>query len=404
MKKKKILFVIGNLHAGGAQKSLVSLLNSMPLDKYEVYYQTTLDNAFFLSHMPKACKLKPYPPMLSAIGKGSIRKLLRNFDILGLIAKIHMVIATRLLFKKSGLQIIQFFWNVGKKWVPQDPVHYDVAIGYLEGLCNYYVIDKTIADTKILWMHNYYHKLNCNPDFDKLYFDQADYICTMSQICKDDLISAIPSLKDKIHVIENISSIRLIDKQKKQKDSDSYFQDKRFKIISVGRLAKQKGYDLAINAAKILKSKGINFCWYVIGDGNLRKDLEEQVLKNGIQDCFILMGLRTNPYPYIQDANVYCMPSRFEGKSIALDEAIILCKPIVVTNFPSVYDSIKNNQNGVIVDMTAFAIAEGILQLYHNPSIRNALTAYLSSHRNSNEQKVLSNFLPLIETYKSQPL
>ena len=164
MKKKKILFVIGNLHAGGAQKSLVSLLNSMPLDKYEVYYQTSLDNAFFLSHIPKGCKLVNYPPMLAAIGQGSILKLIREFDIWGLIAKTQMVLATRLFHKSSGLQIMQFFWKVGKRWIPKDPVHYDVAIGYLEGVCNYYVIDKTEADLKILWMHNYYHKLNCNPE------------------------------------------------------------------------------------------------------------------------------------------------------------------------------------------------------------------------------------------------
>lgn len=182
-----------------------------------------------------------------------------------------------------------------------------------------------------------------------------------------------------------------------KRSHDGFLSDTRFKLVSVGRITEQKGFDIAIDAAKILKDKGLIFCWYIIGDGPLKKKLENEVKKQKITNQIKFIGIRTNPYSYINKADIYVMPSRFEGKSIALDEAKILCKAIVVTKYPSVFDAIQDKVNGYLVDINAESIAAGIFTLYNNLSLRKKLQDNLKSEDNNNENSVIHKFLELIK-------
>lgn len=181
-----------------------------------------------------------------------------------------------------------------------------------------------------------------------------------------------------------------------RKECDGYLDDSRFKIISIGRLSTQKGFDMAIESAKILKNKGVKFGWYVLGDGPLKHQLEEQIRSCQVSDCFKLLVIRSNPYAYIKRADVFVMSSRFEGKSIALDEAKILCRPIVVTKYPSVYDAIEDGKNGILVDINSYSIAEGIEQLYNNKELSYNLSQQLSLEDNSNDIEVVKKFTSLV--------
>lgn len=238
--------------------------------------------------------------------------------------------------------------------------------------------------------------------FDNSYYEKADKICTISDICKNVLIDNFPKEKEKITVVENISSSRLIKQQAdilphSVKSADEFFNDKSFKIISIGRLSEQKGFDYAIDSAKLLKQNNIDFHWYIIGEGPLREKLEKQINENGLDGIVKLIGLRANPYPYIKNADIFVMTSRYEGKSIALDEAKILCKPIVVTKYPTVFDSIKDGVNGKLVDLTPQHIADGIRILYENTSLRNLFVENLSKEQCGNEMYVINKFSTLIE-------
>ena len=162
-------------------------------------------------------------------------------------------------------------------------------------------------------------------------------------------------------------------------------------------MSEQKGFDYAVEAARILKDDGLTLGWYVLGEGPLRKSLEEQTKNSSVEDTVKFIGVRSNPYPYIKDADLYVMPSRYEGKSIALDEAKILCKPIVVTNYPSVGDAIINGKNGLIVDINAQSIADGITKLYNNENLRKELVKNLRQEDCSNEKRVVAKFLELLK-------
>lgn len=404
MLKKKILFVIHRLDAGGAEKSLVSLLNSLPLDQFDIDLLSVDPTGIFLNQVPKEIKLLNVPRELICQNTQIMRKYFwQNVTVRTFIIKLRCIIGDHLrgYSSKKRMSHIQYYNEIWKQHTPDCQKKYDVAVSYIDDL-NYYVIDHVKAEKKILWCHNDYNKLNLVSEYDLPYYKKADKICTISEQCKISLVENFPSQNDKIEVVENISSVRLINAQAEiykemQLKGDGFIDDKRFKLVSIGRLSEQKGFDYAVDAAKILKQKDIDFCWYILGEGPLRHTLENQAKKNDVSDVIKFIGIRSNPYPYIKNADLYVMPSRYEGKSIALDEAKILCKPIVVTNYPSVHDAIENKIDGLIVDTNAEKIADGIMLLYKNGSLRNTFINNLKQTNYGNEKKVVTKFLKLLE-------
>jgi glycosyltransferase involved in cell wall biosynthesis len=144
-------------------------------------------------------------------------------------------------------------------------------------------------------------------------------------------------------------------------------------LITVGRLYHAKGIDIAARACKVLKDRGLKFCWHVYGDGIMRDEISRYVEQNGLQAYFILEGATQNPYPYMKKADLLVQPSRVEGKSIVLDEARILGKAIVVTNYPSVYDQIEDGVTGIITGMEPEQIADGIQRILEDPDLKKHL-------------------------------
>lgn len=404
MNKKNLLFIIHRLDAGGAEKSLVSLLNSIPLDNFNVDLMAIDPTGIFRSQVPSEVNIIDAPRELICQFVRISNKRFWHYASLKLcIIKIKGIIGDHIRGKRSQMQKchIQYYNDIWKSSIPEYQKKYDVAISYIDGL-NYFVIDHVKAEKKILWCHNDYNKLDYLPAYDRPYYEKAYKICTISEQCKKTLIENFPQAKNKIEVVENISSTRLINEQAEElseinKANDGFINDDRFKIVSIGRLTEQKGFDYAIKATKILKEKNISFCWYVLGEGNLRKTLEEQAQKERVTEYIKFIGVRSNPYPYIKRADIFAMPSRYEGKSIALDEAKILQKPIIVTNYPSVNDAIVNGRNGLVVEINHEAIASGILKLYNDDNFRNLLIQNLSSEDCNNEKKSLKKFLDMIK-------
>ena len=158
-------------------------------------------------------------------------------------------------------------------------------------------------------------------------------------------------------------------------------------LLSIGRLTKLKGFNLAIEAAKLLKEKGIKFKWFILGDGELQSELEKQIEKLNVSDCVELLGVRNNPYPYIKNATIIVQTSMYEGKSMVLDEAKILNKPIVVTRYDTVSDQISDDE-GLIVDMNGDAIATGIEQMIQR---REHYIQFLSKNEYGN-QKLINEY------------
>ena len=397
MHNKKILFVIHALNAGGAQKALVSLLSSLPQDKFDVDLMVL--NRFkglFSDCVPEWINIiypsedyySFYAPLLS-------RKFLLSASFKTFCYKIKK--AMRIGYDKEIMSLRQYSWLASRKSISNFSKHYDVAISFMHAESNYYVVDKVFAEKKILWIHNDYSKMVDKPDFDLPYFSKAFKVATISDACVEVLKCYFPSIADKFICVENIISKAIIDNQKKKIIDDAYFDDNRFKILSVGRLENQKGYDLAIVAAKILSERKMDFAWYIIGDGSLLEELRQSVVKQHLEGRVFFLGVRSNPYPYIYKADIFAMPSRFEGKSIALDEAKVLCKPIVVTKYPTIGDAIDDGVSGILTEIDSHSIADGIYRLYIDEHLRNNLCENLSNIDSSNSVHVLNTFYQLVD-------
>ena len=143
-------------------------------------------------------------------------------------------------------------------------------------------------------------------------------------------------------------------------------------------------FGFALEAALELKKSRVKFHWVVLGIGSLKEELEKKREELGVQDCFEFIGARENPYAYMKNADVLVQSSRFEGKSVVLDEGKILCCPIVTTNYPTVYDQI-NEDEGVIVGMSGKEIADGIMKILKEP---RRYSEYLSRHEYGNEKEI----------------
>lgn len=373
--KKNILFVIPSLGAGGAEKSLVNLLNQIDYDKFNVDLFMFSHGGIFLEFLPKEVNILELPSdyiSFSLRFKQSLMTMIKNKQFSLLVNKLKFTLVNRV--KKDSENIEQYNWKYLSKCFDKIDKNYDAAIGYLEKTSIYFCVDKVIADKKIGFIHNDYDKLGMNPKIDIEYFDKLDNIVTVSQECLNVLEKRFPTQKHKMSIMYNIVSPTMINKMAEIGNRNLFNKSNNETIIlSIGRLHNQKGFDMAIKACKKLLDKNYNIKWYVIGEGEERERLLGLIKENNLEDRFILLGLKSNPYPYIKQSDIYVQPSRYEGKSIALDEAKILKKTIIVTNYSTVKDQINNNINGLIADMNSIDIYNRIEEVIINQSIKERL-------------------------------
>ncbi|MFB9325058.1 glycosyltransferase [Paenibacillus aurantiacus] len=388
--KKKLLFVMPSLSAGGGEKSLINLLSQLDYDQYEVDLFLLHQDGLFMAYIPKEVRLLPLPADYREFAKPLAASLL------GLLRRGKPGLAwSRLRFaanarkKRSIPENEQQGWKYTARALPPLTARYDAAIGFLENTATYFCVDKVEAVRKIGWMHIDYDQLGMDPAFDLPYFKRLDYLVTVSEECASVLRARFPSEREKVKVMYNIVSPSIIRKMAAMGEADVYGRAQGETIIlSVGRLHYQKGFETAVEACRLLVSEGYNLRWCVIGEGEERQALTEQIRAANLEGRFELLGLRPNPYPYIQQADLYVQPSKFEGKSIAIDEAKILAKPIVVTDFSTAKDQIEHDRSGLIVGMDARAVADGIRRLLQEPRLRARLTEHLGQAELGTEEEI----------------
>jgi len=379
---KRLLFIGMSLNVGGAEKSLVNLLNMIDCNKYSVSLLLFQKKGVLLKQIPRDVNLVEIPEIkvLYQPAKDSIKTETVTTKMIKLIvARYFGGIISRIKWKQFDQIRINRWMKYYSKLITQNAEIYDVAIAYAGGECAYYMFDKVKAGKKIYYFHSDYSKIAIDVDLERKYVDQADLIVTISEACKKSLITLFPEKAKDIVVLQNMSSPQLIKAMSQEYMPDEYKQSQSpFRIVSVGRLHEIKGFDIAIEAAGILKKRGYNFCWVIVGEGDERKKLQKMIAEYGLNDCFILAGLKENPYPYIANANVLLQTSRFEGKSVVLDEARILGIPAIVTNYNSAPDQINDGIDGIIVEMNPEAVAQGIERVITNPEILSELAANIS--------------------------
>jgi glycosyltransferase, group 1 family protein len=386
--KKKVLFIIGSLQSGGVSKSMVSLLNAWDTEKYDTSLLLCCkDGDVFSDYLPKNIQLI-YSPVIEHVmgGFSSLKWLLAHGYFLLCLGVLLRLILSR-MYRPLASELIARMMPV------VSDVHYDLIVDYGGQQLLYYMVNKLSATKKVSFFHSDYSKWPFYYNADKKYYPLVDHIFTISQTCVDSLKHFFPNCSDKVSIMENISSPTIIRQQSLESIGEFKVQIDQMKadgntiLCTIGHICRGKGFDFAIEASDILKRNGINFKWLFIGK-ILEEDLLKLIADKELDDNILLVGIQSNPYPYIGLSDIVVHPSRFEGKSIALDEAKILCKPIVVTNFSTVGDQFENGKNGTICEMSGKAVANAIIELINNPTLQDSYRTYLGTHIVDNSREV----------------
>lgn len=379
-KRKKVLFVINSMMCGGAEKSLISLLPLIDYSKYSVDLQLFRKSGEFLELIPKEVNILDNIIYFDFLKKSFKEKLLYSKKSYFL-SYLKNSIGIRVNKKNHATEI---FWSACHSSIDTNPNKYDVAIAWGQGNPTHYVAEKVNAVKKIAWINADYVKTGHNMDFDKKYYDKFDNVVAVSNELEKMLSAKFPFLDDKLTVILDIQNADLILKMASL-DSEEFHKDKGDVIITtVGRMVYLKGYDIAVDTAKQLKKEKIKFKWYFVGEGPEKEKIISQIKKNNLENEIILTGAKNNPYPYVKNADIYVQTSRQEGYCLTLAEARILNKPIVTTNFDVVHEQIIDGENGLIVNIDANSIADGIIKLLNNNDLRNNLITNLNNEKKGN--------------------
>lgn len=376
---KKILFMMINMNVGGTEKALLNMLSVMPRDQFDITILFLEKYGKFLEEIPKDIKIEYLnvysenkdllnnPPQQEAI------KLLKNGDYLDAVKLLLIHILTKIKGERT-----LFYRYVLKKY-PDFDKEFDIAVAYAGPMdfISYFIANKVTAKRKIQWIHFDVSKIGLNLKFVSKVLNQFDKVFVVSQEGKKALLRMAPQLKEKTEVFSNIiSSEHILQQASVGEGFNNNFAGVR--ILTVGRLTQEKGQELCIKVLKRLKEQDYNVRWYCIGEGTQRDNYESIINQYNLQNDFILLGSKTNPYSYMKNCDIYVQSSKHEGYCITLAEARCFNKPIVTTNFAGAIEQIRHMKTGIIVSYDEEEMYQGIKKILDNPTLAKNLCENLS--------------------------
>ena len=358
--KKKILIAYPAMMVGGSTTSLLSILNMIDYSKYEIDLLLNSHTGRLMDKIPE--KVNLLPPALKYTNKKN--------------EYIHRLLSPRYLFhytiskyivKRDGVAIhgpqylemkdVEFFRNIEKE--------YDVAIAFLEGDRCKFVARHINAKRKLAWIHINYSDGKFDPKYDRDSMSKFDKVVLVSEDCKEAYDNAFPELADRSIVIENILSTDFVRDMSKEA-SELVLEPDKMNLATVCRINfKSKGLDRAIEAMSKLKNEGelSDVRWYIFGDGVDFEKLKNMVTQHCLEENVILLGMKINPYKYLKDMSMFFLPSRWEGKPMAVTEAFMMGVPALVTEYSSAREQIRDGIDGIIMKNSTDGIYEGLKKL-----------------------------------------
>lgn len=369
MKMKKVLFVINTLGCVGAETALIELLKSLDEKEYELSLYVLMGQGEMIDKIPENVKLLNdhycKDSVLSKQGKQAMMKTVwrsfwENGNVFG---KFAYIVRTFSAMRRTGkFQPDKILWRVISDGSPRFEETYDLAVAYLEGGSTYYVADHVKAKKKAAFIHIDYESSGYAKGMDRNCFDKIDRIFTVSDEVKKHFQNVYPKYQDKVKVFHNIINQ---DEIRRKAEEETGFEDHfdGVRLLTVGRLTYQKAYDIAIDAMKLIKDRGYKVRWYILGEGSERPALEKKVKELGLEKEFLMPGAVSNPFPYYKQADIYVHATRFEGKSIAIQEAQTLGCAIIASDCNGNREQIVQEKDGLLCQLNPESIAEAVISL-----------------------------------------
>ncbi|EHK2306087.1 glycosyltransferase [Clostridium perfringens] len=370
---KSILFMLINMNIGGTEKALINMLHELQKEKYKVTVLLLEKYGGFLDQIPDWVEVKylsEYKNLKKYINEPP-QKIFKE-----LLIKKEYINAFNLFLSYCISKLkddISYYYKYLLKDV-SDLEEYDIAVAYAGPMdfITYFIANKIKAKKRVQWIHFDISKIGFNKRFAEKIYSKFDKIFVVSEEGKNKLNLLIPSLSDKTEVFFNIISSTFI---KNMSENEEGFNDNYngIRILTVGRLSREKGQDITISVLEKLLKQGYEVRWYCIGEGNMRKELEDMIKNKNLQDNYILLGSKRNPYPFMKECDIYVQSSRHEGYCITLAEARCFNNPIITTNFTGANEQIRNEKTGLIVNFNQDEMYKAIKRIIKDRELRDSI-------------------------------
>ena len=392
--KPRIFIAMHYMEIGGAETALVGLLNALDPARVDVDLFLYDHRGEMMQFIPEWVNLLPQIPKYSVLERPIVELVKRGFWGIAA-ARLWAKWLSQKAYKRSGstLENNGGLDKMSKCTTPLLPkinqsVTYDLAISFLTP--HRIVAEKVKAKKKIAWIHTDYTRVWVDAEDELKVWQKYDYVASISGDVTNTFLQVFPSLAPKIVEIENTLSPTFVRKRAELQNVDKEIRHEgTITLLSVGRFSDAKNYDNVPDICKrLINETKLNIKWYIIGYGGDEALIRKKIKEAGMEEHVILLGKRSNPYPYIKACDIYVQPSRYEGKSVTVREAQMLCKPVVVTNYPTAPSQIRSGIDGVIVPMDNEGCAHGLAEVICDKPLQERIIAHLKTHDYGNESEV----------------
>ncbi len=380
MKKNKInvLFRHRSMEMGGVEKVVLSILHNLDPEKFDITVCLNLNQGELRNEFPAHVKKVYFTEGKEDFSKNPLihkLQLVRRRLMLARILKNNKV-SDRILGNKK----------------------FDIEIAPTYSAFSSVINSSNKASKKIGWFHSEINVLSLQPlvaDILK-HFPEFDHIIYCSQKIKDLMHEHYPDLKyPQESVVINAIPIDEI-KQKAEEKIEALPEGPVF--VSVGRLHSRKGYHKLIDAHKRLIDEGFHHSIVVVGSGEEMKNLTDQISKHSVQETFILLGNRMNPYPYVKNADYFILPSESEAWPLVIAEALILQKPIIATNTGDVGVMIKDQETGYLINYETDEMYSAMKKFLTDPELLSKIRKNLENIEDQfDNQKIFDTVESILE-------
>ena len=391
------------MELGGAEISLIGLLQTIDYSRYDVDLMIYSHQGELMGAIPKEVNLLKEIPQYAQIEYGIRQNVQSGYWSIAW-AKLRAKAKHRLYKMKHPSEKEDYSYQqyMIRELLPSLPsLHnkgeYDLAISFMHP--HNIVLEKVKARKKVCWIHTDYSVVAVNKEMELPVWSAFDHVISISPDVTRNFLKVFPSLNEKVVEIENILSSEfvcqradLVSQTEIEKEMPRVEGVVRF--LSIGRFCEAKNYDNIpdicnrINSKFKIQNSKLEIKWYIIGWGSDEALIRQKIAEARMESQVVLFGKKTNPYPYIKACDIYVQPSRYEGKSVTVREAQMLCKPVVVTNYPTASSQIKDGIDGRIVSLDNEGCAKGLAEFILDKESQSKIVNYLQNHDYGNEGEI----------------
>lgn len=369
MDKKKILIAYNYMMVGGSTTSLLSILNTIDYEKYIVDLICLDDTSAMFNFIPH--NVRNVYVALNNENSSRMKKILNPRTLFYALYSRGNAYLKRNIYSFGAVKA-QIMNKETARISLRLEEEYDIAIAFIETWATEYVANYVKAKKKIAWYHLDYIGAGFCPQYDIATYKKYQNIVLVSDKCKENFDRVFPKLSKKTVCIENILTKNYIEQRAREEEQkDIVYQKKTIQVVTTCRIDFQhKGLDRAVKmfaaAKKEVKEPKWKIKWHIFGDGADLSELKKLIQNNNLQNDIILYGAKNNPLPWVEAADLFFLPSRYEGKPMAVTEALLLGVPVMVTNYASAAEQVENGKDGIIIENSEEGIKNGLIDLFED--------------------------------------